>query len=67
MLLIFGIVDRISLESSNQIQQQSGVVEKLRHIKCLNVQFILETTTDIKQVVTTINRVAFEPKPNYRL
>jgi hypothetical protein len=60
-------IERQVIDFLNQIQQQSGVIEKLRQIKYLKDQFILETTTDIKQVLTTKNSVIFEPKPSYPL
>lgn len=60
-------IERQVIDFLNQIQQQSGVIEKLRQIKYLKDQFILETTTDIKQVVTANNSVIFETKPSYPL
>jgi len=60
-------IERQVIDFLNQIQQQSGVIEKLRQIKYLKDQFILETTTDIKQVVAANNSVIFEPKPSYPL
>jgi len=60
-------IERQVIDFLNQIQQQSGVIEKLRQIKYLKDQFILETTTDIKQVFSTTNPVIFEPKPSYPL
>lgn len=60
-------IERQVIDFLNQIQQQSGVIEKLRQIKYLKDQFILETTTDIKQVVAANKSVIFEPKPNYPL
>lgn len=60
-------IERQVIDFLNQIQQQSDVIEKLRQIKYLKDQFILETTTDIKQVFSTINPVILEPKPNYPL
>ena len=60
-------IERQVIDFLNQIQQQSGVVEKLRKIKYLKDQFILETTTDIKQVLATVNAVCFEPRPSYPL
>jgi len=60
-------IERQVIDFLNQIQQQSGVIEKLRQIKYLKDQFILETTTDIRQVLTTNNSVIFEPKPSYPL
>jgi hypothetical protein len=60
-------IERQVIDFLNQIQQQSGVVEKLRQIKHLKDQFILETTTDIKQVLSINDAVTFEPKPSYPL
>lgn len=60
-------IERQVIDFLNQIKQQSGVVEKLRKIKYLKDQFILETTTDIKQVLATNNSVVFEPNPSYPL
>ncbi|AFL85108.1 hypothetical protein Belba_2556 [Belliella baltica DSM 15883] len=51
----------------NQIQLQSGIVEKLRQIKYLKDQFILESTTDLKQVLAINRHVVFEPNPSYPL
>lgn len=59
--------ERQVIDYLNQIQQQSGVIEKLRQIKYLKDQFIIETTTDIKQVLSTKNTLIFEPKPSYPL
>lgn len=60
-------IERQVIDFLNQIQQQSGVIEKLRQIKYLKDQFILETTTDIRQVLSLSNSVIFEPKPSYPL
>jgi len=60
-------IERQVIDFLNQIQQQSSVIEKLRQIKYLKDQFILETTTDIKQVLSIKNPVVFEPKPSYPL
>jgi hypothetical protein len=60
-------IERQVIDFLNQIQQQSGILEKLRQIKYLKDQFILETTTDIKHVLSTKNPVIFEPKPSYPL
>lgn len=60
-------IERQVIDFLNQIQQQSGVVEKLRQIKYLKDQFTLETTTDIKHVLSINNSVTFEPKPSYPL
>ncbi|MYY46425.1 hypothetical protein [Elizabethkingia anophelis] len=60
-------IERQVIDFLNQIQQQSGVIEKLRQIKYLKDQFILESSTDIKQILASNNSVFFEPKPSYPL
>lgn len=60
-------IERQIIDFLNQIQQQSGVIEKLRQIKYLKDQFILETSTDIKQILASNNTVFFEPNPSYPL
>ena len=50
-------IERQVIDFLNQIKQQSSVIEKLRQIKYLKDQFILETTTDIKAVLATNNSV----------
>lgn len=51
----------------NQIKYQSNVIEKLRMIKYLKDQFILQTTTDIDSVLSANKAVIFEPNPAYPL
>lgn len=51
----------------NQIKYQSNVIEKLRMIKYLKDQFILQTTTDIDAVLSVNKAVIFEPNPAYPL
>lgn len=60
-------IERQVIDFLNQIQQQSGVIEKLRQIKYLKDQFILETSTDIKQILASNNAVFFEANPSYPL
>lgn len=60
-------IERQVIDFLNQIQQQSGVVEKLRQIKYLKDQFRLEAETDIKQVISINNSLIFEPNPSYPL
>lgn len=60
-------IERQVIDFLNQIQQQSGVIEKLRQIKYLKDQFILESSTDIKQILDSNNSVFFEPNPSYPL
>ncbi|MBK7131143.1 MAG: hypothetical protein IPM74_10935 [Crocinitomicaceae bacterium] len=58
-------IERQIIDFLNQIQHQSNVIEKLRLIKYLKDQFILETTTDFKSILAQTNSVIFEPKPSY--
>jgi hypothetical protein len=60
-------IERQIIDFLNQIQQQSGVVEKLRQLKFLKDQFTLETVTDIKHVIARNNSVTFEPNPSYSI
>lgn len=60
-------IQRQVIDFLNQIQQQSGIIEKLKQIKYLKDQFILETNTDIKQILASHNTVVFEPNPSYPL
>lgn len=58
-------IERQIIDFLNQIQHQSNVIEKLRLIKYLKDQFILETTTDFKSIIAETKSVIFEPKPSY--
>lgn len=60
-------IERQIIDFLNQIQQQSSIIEKLKKIKYLKDQFILETSTDYRQVLAINNAVIFEPSPSYRL
>jgi hypothetical protein len=60
-------IERQIIDFLNQIQYQSSVIEKLRQIKYLKDQYILETSTDIKTVLSDNNSVIFEPNPQYPL
>ena len=53
------------IEYLNQIKYQSRVMEKLRKIKYLKDQFIIESSTDIKEVLSQRNLVLFERRPSY--
>lgn len=53
------------IEFLNQIKYQSGIIEKLRKIKYLKDQFIIEASTDIKKVLTQRDLVVFEKQPTY--
>ncbi|MDR2968181.1 MAG: hypothetical protein LBV32_01085 [Tannerellaceae bacterium] len=60
-------IERQIIDFLNQIQYQSSVIEKLRKIKYLKDQYILETSTDIKTILQNDNSVIFEPNPQYPL
>lgn len=60
-------IERQIIDFLNQIQYQSNVIEKLRLIKYLKDQFILETTTDLKSNLAGNYSVIFEPNPAYPL
>ena len=60
-------IERQVINFLNQIQYQSSVTEKLRLIKFLKDQFLLETNTDIKTILAGNDSVIFEPKPSYPL
>jgi hypothetical protein len=60
-------VEKQIIDFLNQIQYQNNVIEKLRQIKYLKDQFILETSTDFKTVLNANNLVIFEPNPIYPL
>ncbi len=60
-------IERQVIDFLNQIQYQSTVIEKLRLIKYLKDQFLLETTTDLKSILESNESVLFEPNPAYPL
>lgn len=60
-------IQRQVIDFLNQIQQQSGIIEKLKQIKYLKDQFILETNTEIKRILASHNTVVFESNPSYPL
>jgi hypothetical protein len=59
--------ERQIIDFLNQIQYQNNVMEKLRQIKYLKDQFILESSTDFQAVLNKNNAVVFEPNPIYPL
>ena len=60
-------IERQVIDFLNQIQYQSNVIEKLRLIKYLKDQFLLETNTDLKTILDKNESVLFEPNPVYPL
>ena len=60
-------IERQIIDFLNQIQYQSNVIEKLRQIKYLKDQFILESSTNINAVLNADNAVTFERNPQYPL
>ncbi len=55
------------IEYLNQIKYQSGVMEKLRHLKYLKDQFTIRADTDIDSVILKNDDVIFESNPAYPL
>ncbi len=51
----------------NLIAYQSKIFEKVRKLKYLRDQFLLEANTDIKRVLVNRNPVWMEPMANYRI
>jgi hypothetical protein len=60
-------IEKQIIDFLNQIRYQSNVVEKLRLIKYLKDQFILESATDLKPLLSANHSVIFEPAPSYPL
>lgn len=55
------------IEYLNQIKYQSGVIEKLRHLKYLKDHFTIRADTDIDKVILKNDDVIFEANPVYPL
>lgn len=51
----------------NMIEYQNRIFEKVRKLKYLKEQFLLEENTNIKQVLAERNHVWMEPQPSYRI
>ena len=51
----------------NLIAYQNRIFEKVRRLKYLRDQFLLDEKTDIRQVVSMRNPVWIEPQTNYRI
>ena len=51
----------------NLIAYQNRIFEKVRRLKYLRDQFLLEENTDIRRVIGEKNPVWMEPQPNYRI
>jgi len=60
-------IEKQIIDFLNQIKYQSNVIEKLRLIKYLKDQFILQTSTDIDSLLYQNNSVIFERNPSYPL
>lgn len=60
-------IEKQIIDYLNQIKYQSNVIEKLRLIKYLKDQFILQTSTDIDSLLYQNNSVIFERNPSYPL
>lgn len=51
----------------NQIEYQNKILVKVRQVKYLKDQFELESKTNIREVLSTMNPLCFEPLPAYPL
>ena len=60
-------IERQVIDFLNQIQYQNNVIEKLRQIKYLKDQFMLESSSDFRIVLNNYRDVLFEPNPTYPL
>lgn len=60
-------IERQIIDFLNQIKYQSNVIEKLRLVKYLKDQFILESSTDFKHLLSQNKAVIFEPHRTYPL
>lgn len=60
-------IEKQIIDYLNQIKYQSQVVKKLRKIKYLRDQFVIEAETNIKQVLEERSPLIFEPNPSYPL
>ena len=60
-------IEKQIIDYLNQIKYQSGVVKKLRKIKYLRDQFVIEAETNIKEVLDKRSPLIFEPNPSYPL
>jgi hypothetical protein len=60
-------IEKQIIDFLNQIQYQNNVIEKLRQLKYLKDLFTLETSSDLKAVLSKNNAVIFEPNPAYPL
>lgn len=60
-------IEKQIIDYLNQIKYQSRVVKKLRKIKYLRDQFVIEAETNIKQILQDQSPLIFEPNPSYPL
>lgn len=57
-------IEKQIIDYLNQIKQQGRFLEKLRKLKYLKDNFIIEAETNIKQIVSNKNEVLYETKLN---
>ncbi len=60
-------LDRQIISYLNLIEYQNRIFEKVQKLKYLRDQLLLETNTDIKARLSTLNPVWMEPRPRYTL
>lgn len=60
-------IEKQIIDYLNQIKQQGKFLEKLRKLKYLKDNFIINAETDIKQIISNKNQVIFETRTNQSL
>lgn len=60
-------LDRQIINYLNLIEYQNRLFQKVKKLKYLRDQMLLDTTTDIRAKLTVINPVWMEPRPRYSL
>lgn len=53
------------IEYLNRIEYQSRLVKRVRQLKYLRDQFMIEQATNVKEVMAQTNTVRMESKPKY--
>lgn len=60
-------LDRQIIEYLNLIEYQNRLMEKLRHVKYLRDQLVLESQSNVRQMLSSSNPVWMENRPKYTL
>lgn len=60
-------IDKQIIEYLNLIERQSEFLKKIRKVKYYRDQLVLETNTDVVNLLARVNDVWMEPAPQYRI